>query len=219
VLPDERESSASRDGLAQLFRGPLARITPCIWLGYLASSMTIFFLAFWGPTVYADLGFSHKAAALLTSAMSLAGMCGGLAIMRFTDRIGVRSLALLPAIAVPLLVLTGFAPVSLAVFTALIVSLSVFLNGGHYGVTSITGLFYPTTCRALGTGWASTFGKVGSVIGPTVGGLILAAGLKTQHLFALMAVCPATLFLCLIGIARVQSRTPRASLAPLSSSS
>jgi MFS transporter, AAHS family, 4-hydroxybenzoate transporter len=156
---------------------------------------------------------------LLTSGMSLAGMSGGLAIMRFTDRIGVRSLAVLPAVAVPLLLLTGFAQVSQVAFAALIVSLSVFLNGGHYGVTSITGLFYPTTCRALGTGWASTLGKVGSVIGPTVGGLILASGLQTQHLFALMAVCPATLFLCLIGIARVQSRAPQASAAPVSAAS
>jgi MFS transporter, AAHS family, 4-hydroxybenzoate transporter len=219
VLPDETHSSASREGLALLFRGRLARITPCIWLGYLASSMAIFFLTFWGPTVYGDLGFSHNAAAWLTSAMSLAGMSGGLAIMRFTDRIGVSSLAVLPAMAVPLLVLTGFAPASQAVFAALIVSLGVFLNGGHYGVQSIAGLFYPTSCRALGTGWASTFGKVGSVIGPTVGGLILASGLKTQHLFALMAICPATLFLCLIGIARVQAREPRTSAAPVSAAS
>ena len=211
VLPDEIGAGASGTALARLFRGPLARITPCIWLGYLASSMTIFFLTFWGPLVYGELGFSHRAAALLASGMSIAGMSGGLAIMRFTDRIGVKSLALFPAAAVPLLLLTGLLHVSHPQFAALILSLSVFLNGSHYGITSITGLFYPTACRAFGTGWASTFGKVGSLVGPGIGGVVLASGLPTQHVFALMAVCPATLCLCLLGIGQVQARVSPAS--------
>jgi AAHS family 4-hydroxybenzoate transporter-like MFS transporter len=129
--------------------------------------------------------------------------------MRFTDRVGVGTLAVFPAIAVPLLLTVGFAHLAQPTFIALVLLLSIFLNGSHFGVTSITGLFYPTAHRALGTGWAASAAKIGSIAGPWIGGLILSSSLPLQHTFALMAVCPATLGLCMFAIGSVQRRSAR----------
>ncbi len=200
--------------LAPLFGGELARITPLLWVGYIASSMTTFFLTSWGPIVFEALGFTRNAAAFVSSSNSLGGMLGGLLLMRFTDRVGVITLALFPLVAVPLLLVAGFGSMSQSAFVALMLLLSVFLAGSHFGITSITGLFYPTASRGLGTGWASSMGKIGSTAGPLIGGIILSSSLPTQETFAVMAVCPAVLGMCMLGIGVLQRRTQRDSGIP-----
>lgn len=126
--------------------------------------------------------------------------------MRFTDRIGVVSLSVVSLIAVPLLVIVGFTHTGEAAFIGMLLMLSVFLSGSHFGITSITGIFYPTAYRGLGTGWASSVAKIGSIAGPWIGGIVLASNLPLQHIFALMAVCPAVLCVCLLAIGLIELR-------------
>ncbi|MGH8149568.1 MAG: MFS transporter [Steroidobacteraceae bacterium] len=211
VLSDESRSSGRarvRDVL-ELFRGDLGTITPLLWFAYLVSSITTFFLASWGPIVFEGLGFARSSAAWLTTANSLAGMAGGLAVMRFTDRVGVVSISVLALIAVPLLIVVGFAHTGETVFIMLLLTLGFFLSGSHFGITSITGIFYPTAHRGLGTGWASSVAKIGSVAGPWVGGIVLASRVSIRHIFALMAVCPAVLSVCLLAIGLIELRSRR----------
>ena len=211
ILSDEPASTVPARGVGALFSGELAWITPLLWAGYIASSMTTFFLTSWGPLVFEALGFSRDSAALVSSSNSLGGMLGGLMLMRFTDRVGVVSLATLPLIAVPLLLVAGFASMSQTAFVMLMVLLSVYLAGSHFGVTSIPGLFYPTAYRGLGTGWASSMGKIGSAAGPFLGGIVLASSLPKKETFAVMAVCPATLCVCMLALGLLQRRTRRES--------
>ena len=215
VLSDEAPASLSARNVAALFNGELARITPLLWLGYIASSMTTFFLTSWGPIVFEALGFTRTSAAFVSSSNSLGGMLGGLLLMRFTDRVGVITLAVFPVIAVPLLLVAGLGSMSQSAFVALMLLLSVFLAGSHFGITSITGLFYPTAYRGLGTGWASSMGKIGSTLGPIIGGMILSSALPTQETFAVMAVCPAVLCACMFAIGMVQRRAQRDSAMAL----
>ncbi|MGH8227723.1 MAG: MFS transporter [Steroidobacteraceae bacterium] len=216
VLSDESRTSARArlSDVLELFRGDLRQITPLLWLAYLVSSITTFFLASWGPIVFEGLGFARSSAAWLTTANSLFGMAGGLAIMRFTDRMGVVSIAVLSLVAVPLLIVVGFAHLGEAQFIVLLLALAFFLSGSHFGITSITGIFYPTAYRGLGTGWASSVAKIGSVAGPWIGGIVLASHLPIQHIFALMAVCPAVLTVCLLAIGVLELRGRRKATAP-----
>ncbi len=211
LLARLRESARN---VSALFDGELRWITPLLWTGYIVSSMTTFFLTSWGPIVYEGLGFSRSSAAWVTSGNSFAGMLGGLAVMRFTDRNGVVSLAVLALIAVPLLIVAGFAPLSEAPFIVLLLLLSVFLSGSHFGITSITGIFYPTAYRGLGTGWASSVAKFGSIAGPLIGGFILSSSLPLRQTFAVMAICPAALSACMLAIGLMQRSAARAARQP-----
>ncbi len=138
-------------GPGALFAGPVRWVTPLLWIGYAASSMTSFFFTTWGPIVFEAMGLSRATAAWALSMNSLAGAIGGLALMGATDRIGALGVALLPAAAVPFLLAIGLAPLSAAAFLAVMGVLSIFLGGSHYGIISISGTFYPTPQRALGT--------------------------------------------------------------------
>ena len=147
---------------------------------------------------------ARKSAAWITSSNSLAGATGGVCLMRLTDRLGVGSLTMFACAAVPLLLLAAFAPVSPRAFIALIVLNSLFMSGAHYGIQSISGIFYPTPCRALGTGWASSVAKIGSVLGPWLGGILLTTHIPLRHAFAVIAVCPAAVCLSMLALARLQ---------------
>jgi AAHS family 4-hydroxybenzoate transporter-like MFS transporter len=191
-------------GPSPLFKGELRWITPLLWLGYGASAMTTFFFASWGPIVFESIGLSRAHAAWVTSMNSLAGALGGIALMRVTDRLGPISLTFMPAAAVPLLLVIGLVPVSQTTFVAVMAALAVLLGGSHYGIISISGTFYPTSHRALGTGWMSGIGKLSSIIAPWLGGLLLTSGLATQRVFTVLALCPAVFASCGFAVGRLE---------------
>ena len=196
----------------QLFQGELRLITPLIWMGFIASSLSTYFLSTWGPLVLENMGFSADHAAWLTAANSLCGAVGGLVIMNFTDRKGAISIAVLPAVAVPLLLIAGLAPIGLSVFLGLSLVLSLFLGGGHYAIQSIAGGFYPSTLRASGSGWAGSVAKIGSIMGPMIGGGGMASALPVRNTYALLAVCPAVYFACALMIGLIDRRMRRSAL-------
>jgi AAHS family 4-hydroxybenzoate transporter-like MFS transporter len=107
---------------------------------------------------------------------------------------------------VPFLLVVGFGNVGPTMFVVLMASLMLFLGGSHYGVFSLTGTFYPTTHRALGTGWASGMGKLGSIAAPYVGGWLLASHLPIERTFAVLAICPAIFCACMLTIGILERR-------------
>jgi AAHS family 4-hydroxybenzoate transporter-like MFS transporter len=187
-----------------LFSGQTRWITPLLWLGYASSSVTQFFFTTWGPTVFEELGLDRSTAAWAVSLNSLAAAIGAVSLMRFTDRIGVVSIALMPAIAVPALLIIGLTPVSSVTAAVMIGVLYAFIGGGHYGIISISGTFYPTPHRALGTGWMSAMGKLGSILAPLLGGVLLTSAMPVQRVFAALAVFPALFGLCGLTIGRLE---------------
>jgi AAHS family 4-hydroxybenzoate transporter-like MFS transporter len=189
-----------------LFDGGLRWITPLLWISYATSSLSTFFFTTWGPLVFESLGFSRETAAYATSLNSLAGAIGALSLMRFTDRIGAISVSVMPAVAVPFLLLIGFASVGHAQFLIMMGLLYVFLGGSHYGIISISGTFYPTSHRALGTGWLSAMGKIGSISAPWLGGWVLSNLLPVQRTFAVFAISPALFAIAIFAIGILERR-------------
>ncbi len=178
--------------LSGLFEGRLKLLTPLIWICYFASSIAIYFLTNWGPKLLTGLGFSTTGTGWLSFGNSFCGMTGGLLLMRFTDKHGPITISILPLIGVPLLLIAGLVPTSLTVFLFLSLTLTFFVAGGHYGITSVIAGFYPSHIRASGSGWANAFAKIGSILGPVAGGFILDAHLGARTPYAILAICPLT---------------------------
>ena len=190
--------------IGPLFKGELRKITPLLWIAYIASSMSTYYLTLWGPRVYEGLGYARSSAAWLMSMSSVAAAIGAVTLMRFTDRVGVISVAVFPGLAVPLLIIAGYAHIGQMGLALLVALFNVFLGGSHYGVTSTVGTFYPTAYRATGTGWAASMAKLGSIAGPWIGAHVLSSTLPLQRTFAVMAICPAVLSVCYCAISLAQ---------------
>ncbi len=189
--------------VSMLFRGRLARITPLFWLGYIASSMTAFFLATWTPLLFESLGFARADAASAASINSLGGALGGVLLMRFVDTRGPIMVTMMPLIAIPLLLVAGLTDLSHPEFLGVTFLIFVALIGGHFGMHSTAGIFYPSAIRGNGAGWATSVAKIGSIAGPFLGGLILSTNMPIRLIFVCLAVCPAVLAVCMFLVGRI----------------
>jgi AAHS family 4-hydroxybenzoate transporter-like MFS transporter len=204
ILSDEAGSEAAPGfRVAMLFHGRLARITPLFWLGYIASSMTAFFLATWTPLLLESLGFTRADAASAASINSLGGALGGLLLMRFIDRRGPGMVTMMPLLAIPLLLVAGLGDLAHPAFLAVVFLVFVALIGGHFGMHSTAGIFYPSAIRGNGAGWATSVAKIGSIAGPLLGGVILSTHLPIRLIFVCLAICPACLALCMFAVGRI----------------
>ena len=201
VLSDEQ--TESHFSFAKLFKDDLKAITPLIWLAYGISSLGIFFITSWGPLLLEALSFPRHEAATVSAISGFLGAVMGLILMRFTDRYGPVAVSVFPALSVPILVVLGLGYMPHAIFLAAIIVGSILVAGGHFGIQSICGIYYPSTIRASGAGWASSIAKGFGTLGPIVGAVILSSGLPVQTTFAFLAVCPAILVVSVLVIARV----------------
>jgi AAHS family 4-hydroxybenzoate transporter-like MFS transporter len=205
VLSDEIRPKTFAVSL--LFQNELRWITPILWIVYIASSIAVFFRLSWEPSVFQALGFSRSTAALASSANSIGGAIGGLLLMRFTDTRGAIAVSVLPALAVPTLLVMGLVRLGGGAFLALSFFNTMFLVGAHFGIHSIAGIFYPSAYRANGAGWATSIAKVGSILGPLVGGVALSSGMPVKVMYAFLAACPLVVGIGIFIIGRIQQRT------------
>jgi AAHS family 4-hydroxybenzoate transporter-like MFS transporter len=204
-LSDEVKT-AGKVPIKELFAGPLRVVTPLLWLGFFMSSLGVFFTSSFGPTVLESIGFPRPTAALVKSSVSLVGAGLGLLLMRFTDRKGPIALTAYTAAAVPVLLIVGLGLLAGDPFLAMVLLGTGLVMGGHFGVQSIAGVYYPSAVRATGGGFASGVAKFGAILGPIVGAAVLSSHLPVVRTYALLAICPAALCLCAIGIAKALRR-------------
>lgn len=202
TLTDET-SPGPRFRVSQLFRGDLRFITPLLWAAYMASSFAIFLSSTWGPLLLEGLHLARRSAALLASLSGLLGAVGGMLLVRKTEHLGPRGVMICPAIALPLLLVigTGLAPDH--VVWGLVPVFGMLLGAGHTAIVSIAGVYYPSSIRASGGGWATSIAKCGAVFGPLAGGAILASDLPVIRTYAFLAFYPVVVCAAMAGIAIV----------------
>jgi MFS transporter, AAHS family, 4-hydroxybenzoate transporter len=191
-----------------LFRGRLALITPLVWASYFCSATIVFYLTFWGPILNEEIGFSVSTAATLAACTSVAGAVGQLVIGRFIDHRGAGTIAWMPLLAVPCLLVIGFVHLGPATYIMVLMMASMLIIGGHGGVISISGIFYRPAIRASGAGWATSASKFGAMLGPWLAGVLLDSGVGARATFFVFACFPIAMVLLLSVLGRVQRKLP-----------
>jgi len=66
--------------------------------------------------------------------------------------------------------------------------------------------YYPTAIRGTGVGWSQVVGRLGSLIGPVVGGALVAQGISPSRLFQISSLAPLLACASLIIFAKLSSR-------------
>ena len=172
VLSDERKEHGVSPWAksAALFKGPLAWITPIIWVTYFCSSFAIYIKASFGVKFLQVLDIPVDTARDISSLGGLIGAVGAVFLLMFTEKRGPIWIALAPLLGVPLALLigTGAVPVGGDLFIGTILLGMITIGVGHAAVISITSLYYPSAVRATGGGWASFMAKFAAVLAPIV---------------------------------------------------
>ena len=187
-----------------LFRGGRTLVTLLLWVVFFMSLLDIYFLSNWLPTVLNDLGASVSMVALIGSMLQIGGVVGTFALGSIIDRFSFRALTLVYFIGV--FAVGGIGQLGHSV---VLVSLAIFVAGfcvvgGQIAANALAAAFYPTSVRSTGVGWALGVGRVGSIVGPLVGGVLLSLKWSTAEVFicaAAAALCAALAAFCLSRIA------------------
>jgi AAHS family 4-hydroxybenzoate transporter-like MFS transporter len=201
-----------------LFRGGRTLATLLLWVVFFMSLLDIYFLSNWLPTVLNDLGASISQAAAIGSMLQVGGVVGTFALGSIIDRFSFRALALVYFVAV-----FAVGAIGQLGHSAILVTLAIFVAGfcivgGQIAANALAAGFYPTSIRATGVGWALGVGRVGSIVGPLVGGILLSLKWSAGEVFvaaAAAALCAALAAFLLGRLAGLGGSGIRASAPPL----
>ena len=177
-----------------LFKEGRTLPTLLLWVVFFMSLLDLYFLSNWLPTVLNDLGASVSSAAVIGSMLQVGGVVGTFALGSVIDRFSFRALALVYFAAVFAVGTIGQLGHSVALVTMAIFAAGFCIVGGQIAANALTAGFYPTSVRSTGVGWARGIGRIGSIIGPLVGGALLTAKWSTGSVFmaaATAAFCAA----------------------------
>ena len=165
----------------------------------MTQSMEYFAVGFYLPTVSLLIFGKNLAVALIGSAIFNAfGILGGFLNVAFTQRLGLRRLAMIgyTGVIVALVCIGlfgGLIPVYLA---ALLVALFIAAHSFGQGAVGMTmgAMSYPTAIRGTGSGFTQACIRVGSILGFYFFPVVLAA-LGLDHTLLLLAIVPLVGFL------------------------
>ena len=170
-------------GIKDIFSSGLSIITPLLWLCFGTALMANYFLGSWMPLLFEDAGMSPEQAATASSFYHVGGTIGGILISVLLDRYGFVVIAILYAVACPGIAIIGMENLSFGMLTFISTIAGVAVLGAQFGNNASAGLLYPTAFRSKGVGWAFAIGRFGSILGPLLGGFLIAMNLPMQQLF------------------------------------
>jgi AAHS family 4-hydroxybenzoate transporter-like MFS transporter len=163
-------------------------ITPLLWVCFVTTLMTNYFLNSWMPLLFNNVGLTPEKAALASSLYHIGGTVGGLLISVLLDQFGFVVIAVLFVCAAPAIAAIGSSSMSFAALSPLAAVAGLCVLGGQFGNNAAAGLLYPTPFRSKGVGWALGIGRFGAIVGPLLGGHLIKLHLPMRQLFLAAAM-------------------------------
>jgi MFS transporter, AAHS family, 4-hydroxybenzoate transporter len=213
-VPDTRRSPVAR-----LFAEGRALGTALFWAVLFLSLLLTVFMVSWLPLVAHAAGIDIRSAVLAVSAWNVGGIFGCYVIGRFSKRWGpVKPIAMAYALGSLGVAMIGFAGHSGPLLLISTFVAGMFTVGAQMCAIGLAANFYDTSLRATGVGWALGSGRVGAVVGPVIGGGLIAAGLSTPALFIVAGLVSLAAALSVFGLGGATRRVTRSAPAPESAS-
>jgi MFS transporter, putative metabolite:H+ symporter len=179
IAPVSRPVATKRGSWSDLFGGVYLRRTLVIWVCWFAAYFANYGLATWLPTVYQSV-FKLPLDQALTYGLAapMAGLTTSLACALLIDTIGRRIwfAAAFAGAAVGFLVLWWVGPTTAERVLVLTTLSYMCISTLSLALYLYTAELYPTRVRALGTGTATAWLRLASILGPQVVGFVIAGG-------------------------------------------
>jgi MFS transporter, AAHS family, 4-hydroxybenzoate transporter len=192
VLPDHDAAvadEAPRVRLGELFLPGLRHRTLWLWAAIFFGLMVLYFILSWITKLSIQAGLSETNSIYAGAIYNFGAFVGTMGMSWLTVRVPLGRLipALLVSAAVAMMT---FALISLTLPLALALAfiIGLTLQGGYNGVWPLAASVYPSRCRATGIGIAMGIGRSGAVVGPWMGGMLMAANAPLWALFAAYCV-------------------------------
>jgi MFS transporter, AAHS family, 4-hydroxybenzoate transporter len=203
-----------------LFTEGRASGTLLLWIPFFMNLLLLYFVVSWLPALLRQAGMSVAAGITATTMFSVGGIIGTLVEGSFINAFGAYLLLLVEfALCAVFIASLSFVSGSFPLVVTIAFLLGFCVTGAQGGINALAAGFYPTSIRSTGVGWALGIGRIGSIVGPMLAGVMLSAGWKPQQVFlagAIPACCAAIAVLLtnqLSGAANAYRPQPRADAA------
>ena len=151
--------------------------------------LVTYLLNSWTPLIAARSGFSPQTAAWCGVLLNLGGVIGALTSTLLVGRFGVfKVVTLMVAGGSFAVALLGYLYGSVGALYSGLALIGLLVIGGQQNAPAISVQLYPQRMRSAGVGWQFAAGRFGSILGPIIGGRLLAANVSVQSLFMLIAI-------------------------------
>jgi AAHS family 4-hydroxybenzoate transporter-like MFS transporter len=196
--------------MKHLFTEGRAGVTLLLWVPFFTSFMILIFITSWIPTLLRANGLSVAQAGFAIALNSLGSFIGSGAVGRLMDRFGAYRVLIptfvLASIAAGLL---GFSLTNLGSAALAVIALSGFFAGASQaGVIALAAVVYPVAIRSTGVGWAMAIGRLGAVVGPILGGILLGWHWRADQILLVIAVPELIGALCVFLVGRLPASRP-----------
>jgi AAHS family 3-hydroxyphenylpropionic acid transporter len=180
------ESSQPSIGVALFAEGRLAP-TLLLWLTFFPTLLILYLILNWLPTLVTANGLERAVAPQASMAFNFASVIGALILGRWVDRVGARwpLVAAYVALIAALLALSQSRQLETVLFWSSAAGFA--LMGANYSLYGIAASYYLQNIRGTGSGASVAVGRVGSVVGPVLAGMLLGAGATATHVMQLLA--------------------------------
>jgi AAHS family 4-hydroxybenzoate transporter-like MFS transporter len=92
------------------------------------------------------------------------------------------------AVATLAIAFIGHPTLSLAMLALIVFVAGWCVIGGQPGINALSATYYPTDLRSTGIGWGLGIGRIGGIVGPYIGGVLIGQAWTAQQLFWAAAV-------------------------------
>ena len=186
-MPAPSAPTVEKAGFAALATRRYAWGTTLLGLMSFSGLLLTYGLNTWLPKIMADAGYNAKGSLAFLLVLNGGAIIGGLLASRVADGRGPQPVVVttfgLAALALVLLTF-GF---PLPVLLASVAIAGVGTIGTQVLVYGFVSNYYETRARAAGVAWCAGFGRLGGIVGPIIGGLLIGAGLSNNVNFYIFA--------------------------------
>ncbi|ABK03434.1 major facilitator superfamily MFS_1 [Arthrobacter sp. FB24] len=174
-------------GFSSLLRAPYLGVSMLFALATIATLFAWYGLGTWLPNLMQLAGYNLGSALTFALALNLGAVAGSVITAWAGTRFGpVPTAIAAAAVAAVALVVLVTGP-SVTVVYLMLVLAGVGTHGTQCLIIAAVASHYPGHLRGTALGWALGTGRIGAVVAPQVGGLLLAAGLGVNSNFLAFA--------------------------------
>ena len=204
----------SGKSVAALFTDGRTQTTLLLWAAFFMNMLVMNFLNNWLPTLISGTGVPIGQAVRITTLFQIGGVIGVLLIGAVADRLGVwrrvGAVYLLSGLFVGGigLLMGSVAPLSVAVGLA-----GFCVIGTQMSISALSATLYPTAIRSTGASWGLGIGRIGSSLGPLLGGWMIGWRWELPDMFLVLGSVSLCGFVALLLLARRAQHVARLSVA------
>jgi AAHS family 4-hydroxybenzoate transporter-like MFS transporter len=182
------DKKEERSSVAALFSAKYRMVTIAVFATYLLNWIAWYLLLLWMPSALKTLGLAASQAAMGTVTVNGAFILFAVPLSIILPKVNARKLLLVMFAAGILIALgLGLAGSNFPLVFLLIGLAGFGIGGQQLALNYLIANAYPTQLRATATGWGIGIGRLGSIVGSALGGIIL-TGLGASGYFMTLAV-------------------------------